>query len=124
MEHLLFHLLAGISLIIGSILFVLMNAASGPWWAAMSSFFIGVGMGLTTYFIYCNDSRSRTEKDAWICHCCEYVHAEFWKYGRSRIFWSNIKWFTVWRILKEGNLDFGLDDVNLLLTEETAAINS
>lgn len=41
-------LLGGISLVIGAVLFVLMQAEYGPWWAAMSSFFIGVGMGLTS----------------------------------------------------------------------------
>ncbi|WP_082174518.1 MDR family MFS transporter [Bacillus sp. FJAT-27231] len=41
-------IIGGISLIIGSALFVLMNAESGPWWAAISSFFVGVGMGLTS----------------------------------------------------------------------------
>ena len=38
----------GISLIIGTMLFVFMHAGSGPWWAAMASFFVGVGMGLTS----------------------------------------------------------------------------
>ncbi|WP_416145017.1 MDR family MFS transporter [Planococcus koreensis] len=41
-------LLGGVSLVIGTVLFVLMQASFGPWWAAMSSFFIGVGMGLTS----------------------------------------------------------------------------
>ncbi|WP_077247354.1 MDR family MFS transporter [Pseudobacillus wudalianchiensis] len=41
-------IIGGISLILGSALFVLMNAESGPWWAAISSFFVGVGMGLTS----------------------------------------------------------------------------
>ncbi len=45
-------LLGGISLVIGTVLFVFMQASFGPLWAAMSSFFIGVGMGLTgTAFI-------------------------------------------------------------------------
>ena len=29
-------------------LFVLMDAGSGPWWAAIASFFVGIGMGLTS----------------------------------------------------------------------------
>ena len=40
--------IGGIFLVIGSILFVLMNATSGPLWAAISSFFVGIGMGLTS----------------------------------------------------------------------------
>lgn len=38
----------GISLIIGSMMFAFMNASSGPLWAAIASFFVGVGMGLTS----------------------------------------------------------------------------
>ncbi|MGH2317326.1 MDR family MFS transporter [Planococcus sp. SE5232] len=41
-------LAGGSFLIIGSLLFVLMQPGFGPLWAAMSSFFIGVGMGLTS----------------------------------------------------------------------------
>lgn len=45
-------LLGGVSLVVGTVLFVLMQASYGPLWAAMSSFFIGIGMGLTgTAFI-------------------------------------------------------------------------
>ncbi|KIL50295.1 MFS transporter [Jeotgalibacillus alimentarius] len=41
-------LLGGISLIIGTFLFVLMEPGYGPVWPAVSSFFVGIGMGLTT----------------------------------------------------------------------------
>ncbi|MBY0144659.1 MDR family MFS transporter [Neobacillus niacini] len=41
-------LIGGASLIIGSIVFVTMTASSGPLWAALGSFIIGVGMGLTS----------------------------------------------------------------------------
>ncbi|TFE03656.1 MDR family MFS transporter [Jeotgalibacillus sp. R-1-5s-1] len=41
-------LIGGAALILGTLLFVLMKPEYGPWWAAMSSFFVGVGMGLTT----------------------------------------------------------------------------
>ncbi|MBM7578325.1 MDR family MFS transporter [Jeotgalibacillus terrae] len=41
-------LLGGISLIAGTLLFVLMEPGYGPVWPAVSSFFVGVGMGLTT----------------------------------------------------------------------------
>ncbi len=41
-------LIGGISLIIGSLLFVLMKPDYGPLWPTVSSFFVGVGMGLTT----------------------------------------------------------------------------
>lgn len=41
-------LAGGIFLVIGSLLFVAMRPEFGPLWAAMSSFMIGVGMGLTS----------------------------------------------------------------------------
>jgi EmrB/QacA subfamily drug resistance transporter len=41
-------LIGGVSLILGSIVFVTMTPEAGPIWAATGSFFIGVGMGLTT----------------------------------------------------------------------------
>ncbi|TFE00313.1 MDR family MFS transporter [Jeotgalibacillus salarius] len=41
-------LIGGISLIIGTLLFVLMEPEYGPLWPAISSFFVGIGMGLTT----------------------------------------------------------------------------
>ncbi|TDL35205.1 MFS transporter [Jeotgalibacillus sp. S-D1] len=41
-------LLGGCSLLIGALFFVLMDPSYGPLWAAMSSFFVGVGMGLTS----------------------------------------------------------------------------
>lgn len=41
-------LAGGAFLVLGSLLFVLMQPDFGPLWAAMSSFFIGLGMGLTS----------------------------------------------------------------------------
>lgn len=40
--------IGGISLMIGSVAFVTMTAETGPLWAAAGSFFVGVGMGLTS----------------------------------------------------------------------------
>ena len=41
-------LIGGFSLIIGGVIFVLMDPSYGPLWAAAGSFFVGVGMGLTS----------------------------------------------------------------------------
>src|SRR5690606_19950233 len=41
-------LLGGISLIIGSILFITLTPTLGPIWAALGSLFIGAGMGATS----------------------------------------------------------------------------
>lgn len=40
--------LGGISLILGSFFFISLTPEAGPVWAAVGSFFVGVGMGLTT----------------------------------------------------------------------------
>ncbi|HSJ37266.1 MAG TPA: MDR family MFS transporter [Planococcus sp. (in: firmicutes)] len=41
-------LAGGVFLVIGALLFVVMRPEYGPWWAALSSFIIGIGMGLTS----------------------------------------------------------------------------
>ena len=41
-------LLGGVFLLLGTALFVFMQPGFGPLWAGMSSFFVGVGMGLTS----------------------------------------------------------------------------
>jgi len=43
----------GIFLLLGSLLFVLLKPAYGPWWAASASFLVGIGMGLvsTTFIV-------------------------------------------------------------------------
>ncbi|GHI01408.1 MDR family MFS transporter [Neobacillus kokaensis] len=40
--------IGGVFLIVGSIFFVMMTASSGPVWAAVGSFLVGIGMGLTS----------------------------------------------------------------------------
>ncbi len=41
-------IVGGIFLIIGAIIFSLLTPVLGPWWAALGSFIIGIGMGLTS----------------------------------------------------------------------------
>lgn len=41
-------IIGGVSLIMGSIVFVAMSGDSGPFWAATGSFLVGIGMGLTS----------------------------------------------------------------------------
>lgn len=41
-------LIGGLALILGSIVFTTMSATSGPLWAAIGSFIVGIGMGLTS----------------------------------------------------------------------------
>ncbi|RLQ92923.1 MDR family MFS transporter [Planomicrobium sp. Y74] len=56
-------LAGGMFLVAGAALFVLMRPEAGPWWAALSSFVIGIGMGLTsTAFIVSIQSAVTYEK--------------------------------------------------------------
>ena len=56
-------LAGGIFLVAGALLFVVMRPEFGPWWAALSSFMIGIGMGLTsTAFIVSIQSAVNYEK--------------------------------------------------------------
>jgi EmrB/QacA subfamily drug resistance transporter len=41
-------LIGGVSLILGSIMFAMLSAELGPIWAAVASFLVGVGMGMTS----------------------------------------------------------------------------
>ena len=41
-------IIGGVSLILGSVLFVTLTKEMGPLWAALGSFFFGIGMGLTS----------------------------------------------------------------------------
>lgn len=41
-------LIGGLALILGSVVFTTMSASSGPLWAALGSFIVGIGMGLTS----------------------------------------------------------------------------
>ncbi len=109
--------IGGIFLIIGSILFVLMDATSGPLWAAMSSFFVGIGMGLTsTAFVVTIQGAvprqmrgSATAANMFMRNFGNTVGAAF--YGA-------ILNATLMAAFKKNNSSFDVDNVNLLLTDE------
>jgi len=109
--------LGGISFTIGSILFVFMNGASGPWYAAIASFFIGVGMGLTTTsFIVTiqaavprNIRGSATASNSFMRNFGNTVGVAFFGAILNGVLLAQFR-------EKQSNL--GIDDVNLLLTEQ------
>lgn len=109
--------IGGISFIIGSTLFVFMNAASGPWYAAIASFFIGVGMGLTTTsFIVTIQGAvpreirgSATAANSFMRNFGNTVGAAFFGAILNGVLLAQYR---------EKKSDLSLDDVNLLLTEE------
>jgi EmrB/QacA subfamily drug resistance transporter len=109
--------IGGIFLVIGSILFIMMNATSGPLWAAVSSFFVGIGMGLTsTAFVVTIQGAvprhmrgSATAANMFMRNFGNTVGAAFF---------GAILNATLMATLKKNHSSYDVDDVNLLLTEE------
>ncbi|MBD7983361.1 MFS transporter [Sporosarcina sp. Sa2YVA2] len=108
----------GLSLIIGAVLFVLMNASSGPLWAAISSFFIGVGMGLTsTSFIVTIQGNVSRERRG-VATAANMFMRNFGNTIGAAIFGAVLN-ATLLALFKKSGLDYNVDDINSLLTEET-----
>ena len=109
--------IGGISFVIGSILFVFMNGASGPWYAAIASFFIGVGMGLTTtsFIVTIQASVPRTIRGS-----ATAANSFMRNFGNTvgAAFFGAILNGVLLKQFREGQTNLGLDDMNLLLTEE------
>jgi EmrB/QacA subfamily drug resistance transporter len=109
--------IGGIFLVIGSILFVMMNATSGPLWAAVSSFFVGIGMGLTsTAFVVTIQAAvprhmrgSATAANMFMRNFGNTVGAAFF---------GAILNATLMATFKKNHSSYDVNDVNLLLTEE------
>ncbi len=94
-----------------------MNGASGPLWAAVSSFFIGVGMGLTTtsFVVTIQGAVPRTQRGS-----ATAANMFMRNFGNTvgAAFFGAILNGTLMAHFKNNGSDFGLDDVNLLLTKE------
>lgn len=109
--------LGGLSLIIGATLFVLMNASSGPLWAATASFFVGAGMGLTgtCFIVTIQGAVSRKERGS-----ATAANMFMRNFGNTvaAAFFGAILNYSLLRYFMSKNTSFGLDDINLLLTEE------
>lgn len=108
----------GLSLIIGAVLFVLMNASSGPLWAAISSFFIGVGMGLTStsFIVTIQGAVNRERRGA--ATAANMFMRNFGNTIGAAIFGAVLNG-TLLALFKKSGLDYNVDDINSLLTEET-----
>ncbi|WP_438316647.1 MDR family MFS transporter [Sporosarcina sp. FA9] len=106
-----------ISLVLGASLFVLMNASSGPLWAATASFFIGVGMGLTsTSFIVTIQGAVPREKRGSATAANMFMRNFGNTFGVA--LFGAILNASLMNGFSEKGLNFSLDDVNLLLTAE------
>lgn len=107
----------GISLVVGALLFVLMNPASGPLWAALSSFFTGIGMGLTsTSFIVTIQSAVPREMRG-VATAANMFMRNFGNTIGAALFGAILNGVLAMQF-KKANASFGVNDVNLLLTEE------
>lgn len=110
--------IGGISLVVGSVLFIFMNAASGPWWAAMASFFIGVGMGLTGTSFTVTIQGAVPRKIRGSATAANMFMRNFGNTVGAAFFGAILNSTIMSRFQNKG-LDFDLNDVNLLLTEES-----
>ena len=107
----------GISLIMGTTLFVVMNAASGPWWAAMASFFVGVGMGLTSTSFIVTIQGAVPRETRGSATAANMFMRNFGNTVGAALFGAILNGMIMERF-KEGKLDYSIDDINLLLTEK------
>lgn len=107
----------GVSLVLGATLFVFMNATSGPLWAAVASFFTGIGMGLTsTSFIVTIQSAVPREMRG-VATAANMFMRNFGNTVGAALFGGILNGVLAFQFTKS-NVSFGVDDVNLLLTEQ------
>ncbi len=109
--------LGGLSLVIGAILFVLMTPSVGPIWAAIASFFVGMGMGLTTtgFVVTIQGAVPRRQRGS---STAANVFMRNFGNTVAAAFFGAILNFSLLKYFKENGSQFGLNDMNLLLTEE------
>lgn len=110
--------IGGISLVLGSGLFILMNATSGPWWAAMASFFIGVGMGLTGTSFTVTIQGSVPRRIRGSATAANMFMRNFGNTVGAALFGAILNAKLMERFQNKGSA-FEFNDINLLLTEET-----
>ncbi len=107
----------GLSLVLGTSLFVMMDAGSGPWWAAMASFFVGIGMGLTStsFIVTIQGAVPREQRGS--ATAANMFMKNFGSTIGAALFGAILNGSLMARFNKEKS-NFGVEDINLLLTEE------
>lgn len=110
----------GISLVVGSVMFVWMTGESGPLWAAFSSFFVGVGMGLTStsFIVTIQGAVSREQRGS--ATAANMFMRNFGNTVGAAIFGAVLNG-SLMSTFRGKNLDYQVNDINLLLTEESRA---
>ncbi len=107
----------GLSLILGTTLFVMMDAGSGPWWAAMASFFVGVGMGLTSTSFTVTIQGAVPREKRGSATAANMFMRNFGNTVGAALFGAILNGMLIVHF-KNDDLNYSLDDVNLLLTDE------
>ena len=107
----------GVSLVIGTVMFVLMNATLGPVWAGCSSFFIGVGMGLTntSFIVTIQGAVPRVQRGS--ATAANMFMKNFGNTIGASVFGAVLNGTLISYFAKE-KLPYTIDDVNTLLTKD------
>ncbi|WP_301108250.1 MDR family MFS transporter [Sporosarcina sp.] len=110
-------LAGGISLVIGALMFVLMNAYLGPVWAACSSFFIGIGMGLTntSFIVTIQGAVPREQRGS--ATAANMFMKNFGNTIGASLFGAILNG-TLLSYFASKKLAYTVDDVNMMLTNE------
>ncbi|MFS0688263.1 MDR family MFS transporter [Sporosarcina sp. 179-K 8C2 HS] len=108
----------GISLVVGSLMFVWMSGDSGPLWAAFSSFFVGVGMGLTSTSFIVTIQGAVSHEQRGSATAANMFMRNFGNTVGAAIFGAVLN-ASLLSSFRERNLDYEVNDINLLLTEES-----
>ncbi|MGF3102368.1 MDR family MFS transporter [Rossellomorea sp. DUT-2] len=110
-------LMGGISLIAGGTIFVLMDPSYGPLWAAIGSFFVGVGMGLSsTSFIVSIQSTVEWQVRGIATATNMFMRNLGTTIGAALL--GGILNSRLQRHLEESGNDYSINDVNMLLNEQ------
>ena len=111
-------LAGGMFLVAGALLFVLMRPEAGPWWAALSSFVIGIGMGLTsTAFIVSIQSVVNYEKRGVATASNMFMRNLGSTIGVALL--GTVLNTSLLNYFAKGDGNFDLDSINTLLTVES-----
>ena len=110
-------LIGGISLIVGGSIFVMMDPSYGPLWAACGSFFVGVGMGLTsTSFIVSIQSTVEWKVRGIATATNMFMRNLGTTIGAALL--GGILNSRLQRYLEESGENFSINDVNKLLNQD------
>ncbi|WP_196796921.1 MULTISPECIES: MDR family MFS transporter [unclassified Sporosarcina] len=115
--------MGGISLVIGTMMFVFMNAELGPVWAGCSSFFIGVGMGLTntSFIVTIQGAVPRIQRGS--ATAANMFMKNFGNTIGASVFGAILNGTLIAYFAKK-KLPYTIDDVNTLLTEDGRSLIS